>query len=261
MDRKRILRWSIAFALIASAVCMSCKNESKESQPPIDKKAVVTEATKPAALDPKTVITGPNAREICVRPKTISSDPQTIEDVIALLNKMPKPVTVPCLLDVLERPLHVNVTSNRFSGQPANGAKSPRIFLFVGQSLILSVVPTGDSSEIVEFGYKTDADHSIKGELKFPVSADLTSDAAYTFILSKDNKTTLCSGCHFPEEEPPAGFATNAIVSRFVRPFNEYNVPLTTLETLNSQCKTKKSDECALIQSIFAQGKVLPKDF
>lgn len=236
--------------LVLTLISLSCVKPKKQEPAATGDQA----ASKPA-------ISGPNARELCQRPKAVTSDPKSIEDVIELLNKMPKPVTVACFLDVLERPLYVSATANPISGQPATSAQSPRIFLMVGTTLIISVVPSGTGGGIIEFGYKTDSAHSIKGELKFPVLETLADDAAYTSILDPMSEGTFCRICHFPEVPSATGFSPHAYTSKIVPPIDAYDVPLKTLKAVNELCKTEKKDECEVIQSIFAQDEVIAKGF
>ena len=103
----------------------------------------------------------------CEPPKGISNDPQNINDVILLLNSMPKPVTMPCYLQVLKRPLRANATASILSVQPAADENNPRIFLFSGPSLIQSFVPMESSSKAIEFSFLLDDVTSIKGRNNF----------------------------------------------------------------------------------------------
>ena len=152
----------LAMSLLSGIACTKTAkdNTGVAVNKPSTPKSKLGDETTTEKLPKIAKIEGPNARVLCVRPKTVITDPRTIEDVIRLLNEMPKPVSVACLIDVLERPLHVNATSNPFSGQPATSSKSPRIFLFLGKSLLVSVVPTGAGAEVVEFGFNTDENRS-----------------------------------------------------------------------------------------------------
>jgi len=55
----------------------------------------------------------------------VNSDPKSIQDFVDLVNELPKPVTVNCVVEALERPLTISATSNRFSAQGATGSTSP----------------------------------------------------------------------------------------------------------------------------------------
>lgn len=242
-----------------------CVNENQKTEAThADAKPVVVQ--KPATAPVKEIpaeptILGPNARAVCKRPASIQKNPETIEDVITLLNALPKPVTAACMIDTLDGPLQVNATSNVFSGQPANGIKNPRIFLFLGPSLIMSVVPDGMGSKVVEFGFRLGHDESVKGELEFPVTETLAADAAYTHILSRNSNGTICGSCHFSEGAAPDPFPPTAFVSRLVPAMDDYDVPVDVLQDLNAGCKTKVGDHCPLIQALFLRGKVQAKSF
>lgn len=206
-------------------------------------------------------IPGPNARELCQRPASISSSPETIEDVVRLLNAMPKPVSVPCFLDTLDAPFYINATSNQFSGQPAGESHSPRIFLFVGQALVISVVPTGIGAEMIEFSYRINAEESVKGELAFPVEETLALDAPYAHVIGRVAGETACMVCHYPERQAPEEFPSNAFASRWIGAIADYDVKVETLRKLSKTCESKEGAHCPVIQALFFRGPVYAKDF
>ncbi|RZA24343.1 MAG: hypothetical protein EOP10_10195 [Proteobacteria bacterium] len=242
---------------------ISCVKESKT--PPAQKSASVDLKpeikTPPVIVKEKIKTKGPNAREICTRPDSIPKSPETIADILVLINAMPKPLSVPCLIDTLDNPFYVNATDNQFSGQPAYGYENPRIFLFLGSKLIVSVVPSGPGGKVVEFGYKTSETQTIKGELEFPVTEDLGMDAPYTYILNREKDGTVCGTCHFPESRAPDGFPDTAYTSLLVKPLNGYDVQLETLQNLNKECESSAGDHCPVIQSLFVRGNVQLKSF
>lgn len=208
----------------------------------------------------ETGISGPNARELCVRPASAPSNPQTLEDIILTINALPKPVSVACLVDVLPRPLYVHATSNPLSGQPAVSASIPRIFVFIGPSLTANIVPGGEGSKAIEFGFRLDSIVSVKGEIEFPVTENLPLTAAYNTVLSEGRDGTECEICH-GQEQNVSSISPLAFSSRINRPDPAYNVSLEDLEALNAGCAKEKKDECPIIQAIFSQGQVLSREF
>ena len=66
----------------------------------------------------------------CVAPEGVSTAPQTIAEVVTLLNALPKPLNLPCFVASLARPLSLHAVNSPFSAQPAQGRRSPRIFIF-----------------------------------------------------------------------------------------------------------------------------------
>src|SRR4051794_26926429 len=107
----------VALASIAThaAACADAKPERATEERPAD-----------AGID-----AGIDAADRCVAPAGTTSSPQTIADVVELLNAMPKPVSLPCFLSTLARPLEVHATLSVTSAQPAVGKRSPRIFIFL----------------------------------------------------------------------------------------------------------------------------------
>src|SRR3712207_6534727 len=76
------------------------------------------------------------------QPKGVPRNPTSIAEAVALVSALPRPLTVGCYLESLERPLRVNATSAVISLQPAAGPRNPRMFLFAG-NLVSSIVPAG----------------------------------------------------------------------------------------------------------------------
>ena len=112
---------------------------------------------------------------LCPPPPGVSARPRTIAETVALVNALPRPVTVACFLESLERPLYVNATRSFISLQPAVGNRSPRLFLmFEGMSM--SVVPEGSGSKLIEFGEFVTPERTLKAEIKTPVVAEVKPD-------------------------------------------------------------------------------------
>ena len=55
--------------------------------------------------------------------------PDSIGDAVALINALPKPLTIACFVSALNRPLNLNLTTSTISVQPAIGVSNPRIFI------------------------------------------------------------------------------------------------------------------------------------
>src|SRR5450432_198125 len=63
----------------------------------------------------------------CRAPAGVSNNPQSIAETITLLNALPKPLSIPCFLESLARPIPVLATFGVLSAQPAVGVRSPRV--------------------------------------------------------------------------------------------------------------------------------------
>lgn len=196
----------------------------------------------------------------CVAPPGVSNAPRSIAEAVTLVNALPKPVTVACYLEALARPLELYATRGAISAQPAVGARSPRIFLFF-DPLIASVVPDGMGRDLVEFGELESDTRSLKGELRFPIGAEVSADEPFAHLLFQGSRTA-CSLCH-AEEVPHAEltFAT-AFVSRSLKPRPEERVSLTDLITEFLNCDPSAEPErCAILNGLFEQGDVVDRDF
>ena len=202
---------------------------------------------------------------VCRPPVGTNGSPQTIEDAVTLLNALPKPTSIPCFLESLDRPLHASATSNTISAQPAFSAASPRIFLRLGQ-LVLSVVPEGDASHLIEFSYLLEGDaRSIKGELSLPLTQAVPASAPYEHVLSTDASGrggTVCGLCHGPEERVQSIDFTAAFSSVAFRPNPNSRVPLEALTQAQKSCDVAAQPErCAVLTALFGHGPVVQADF
>lgn len=189
----------------------------------------------------------------CVPSGGATGAPGTIEEAVALINSLPRPTSVACLVESLDRPLRLSATESDFSAQPAHGRRSPRIFLFSGP-LILSVVPDGPGAEVVEFSQLDASGRSIKGELAFPIEAEVLPEAPYTKVMFQPD-LTVCAFCH--ADEKPAHRVGNAWAysSQALRPVDSSLVPIEELQRGASTCDTSVEPECCrLLQELFEHG-------
>jgi hypothetical protein len=206
----------------------------------------------------------PTAR-LCPPPPGVSARPRTIAETVALVNALPRPVTVACFLESLERPLYVNATSSFISLQPAVGARSPRLFLmFDGMSL--SVVPDGAGSKLIEFGEFVTPERTLKAEIKTPIVAEVQpGDPFRSPILTEGTNAgmaTSCRTCHaFEERWEPIGFA-EAFVSDALRPAPRTEVPLPDVAAQREACPDDDQGErCTILRALFDHGPVLERKF
>jgi hypothetical protein len=196
----------------------------------------------------------------CVAPAGTTGAPQSIADVVSLLNALPKPVTLPCFVETLARPLAVHATQSAVSAQPSVGARSPRIFLLF-EKLRMSVVPAGMGSRLLEFGEIRPEAHSVKAEIEFPVEATLTPEAPFERVMFSDIATG-CSFCHADEQPVPDFTFTKAFNSVSLRPADSKGVSIPFLTTEAQTCDaTAEPDRCALLRSLVDQGQLVEQAF
>ena len=158
-----------------------------------------------------------------------------------------------CFVATLPRPLAVVATLNVASAQPAGGRGAPRMF-FMLPKLVISAVPEGEGSKVLEFGEWTGTTSTIKAEIGLPVTAPLAADAPFARILQGTGDRTSCETCHGGEE--PHATIAKAFVSDALRPSNE--VTVAELEELHSLCVTSgtSSSRCDFIHALFDFGEV-----
>jgi hypothetical protein len=196
----------------------------------------------------------------CRAPAGVSNNPQSIAETITLLNALPKPLTIPCFLESLARPIPMAATFGVLSAQPAVGVRSPRMFLFFGPNR-MSIVPDGVGSSVLEFGEQRPDYRSLKGEIEFPLTGDIPQSAPFDRVLFNDQLTT-CGLCHAAEQSEPSPFTTHAFVSKSLRPAPRNAVTLQSLQHELSICnRGAEPYRCAMLDSLFSLGPVTDAQF
>lgn len=195
----------------------------------------------------------------CTAPQGVSGKPATIEDVVVLLNSLPKPVTVRCFLESLERPLNVTLTNSQISGQPAVGNRSPRIFI-LNEKLFMSVVPEGRGKDFLELSYQTSATTSIKAEIEFPILDRIAKGKPYSNVLF--NSGTNCRSCHRAEKQVGSVDGIPLFDSWAYQPDKETLVDLQKFKNELRICNFDKEPErCEIIRALLNNGEVNTQAF
>jgi hypothetical protein len=194
----------------------------------------------------------------CSTPNGVNGRPTTLEDAVILMNTLPRPTTLACFIEALERPLQVFMTRSNQSLQPSPGPESPRIFI-VNKPLVMSIVPVGTASVTLELGYRTQPSRSIKTEIVFPLTRDVTFDTFFDEVIS--GPTTRCAQCHTGETKvfDPA-LNIEVFESDIYEPFSPtYDVDVETVRAARAACDDAAEPyRCAILGSLFDHGDVVP---
>ncbi|MFK7873409.1 MAG: hypothetical protein AB8C84_09655 [Oligoflexales bacterium] len=182
-----------------------------------------------------------------------------MEDVVEFINLLPKPLSLPCLIQHLPRPLPLYATLSTLSVQPAFDDQTPRIFLLYGD-LILSFVALGEESDFLEMSHILNTVSSVKGEIQFPVMQKLEPADPYKKIASKDVEGSRCQGCHTDEKAAPPPFPMGSLQSSAIRPMPQMEMSLQFLEYYADQCEDLSLIRCQMLKSLF-DGEVESHDF
>ena len=178
--------------------------------------------------------------------------PQTIDELVAHIDALPHPVTIPCVLASLPRPLSLVATTSVLSVQPAKGDENPRLFI-IGDGLIFSVVATGDGSDLLEFSEFVSDSRTIKAELEFPIHEAIDPDEPYEH--DRFQGLTSCGLCHPNESEWPE--RPGAFVSSALRPVPSTLVPVDSLEDELDACDWQaEASRCTMLSAVFDYGEV-----
>ena len=177
---------------------------------------------------------------------------------MALLAGLPRPTTVACLLESLDRPLELYLTSSTFSAQPAPAERSPRTFVVLGP-LLLSVVAEGEASTLVEVGYQSAPGRSIKAEIPFPLRAAPTPPELLDQV--RIGRVSMCGGCHTNERQVADDFFSRTVGGGFesdvIPPLYVLQVGLDVLRAEAEGCDPQlEPDRCGLLSALFDHGEV-----
>jgi len=187
--------------------------------------------------------------------------PKSIEAVVALINSLPKPVDVPCLIESLERPLNIYAAESIGSAQPSEGKRSPRIFIFIDK-LILTIVPDGPGRELLEMSVLVGEQDSIKAELELPIVGPIEASAPFNRVRNQAGSGTSCGLCHRPESVATQVTVAQAFLSKAIRPSPFSEVNLNALFDEYKQCNfATEAKRCAILRAVFTNGQVRRKDF
>lgn len=224
--------------------------EEVVSTPPV---TPAVEENTPEEMLPEEML--PEERERCATPDRVSGSPNTIPAALILMNALPRPTTLECFIESLERPLSVYLTSSGGSLQPSLGARSPRTFIVNGD-LVMSIVFDGEAAQTLELGYRTSPERSIKTEILFPLERDITLNNLFDRV--ETGSVTMCGACHTGEiftnhVEFPDGVYESAVIV----PSSVFTVDLESLRAEEAECDpATESARCGLLDSFFDHGEV-----
>ena len=198
----------------------------------------------------------PDAPRECLAPEGMGS-PATVQDTVDLINALPKPTSLPCFLESLDRPLQIAATNSDRSAQPSSGEENPRLFI-TRDAMILSVLPEGPGADRLEFAVGVGDGLSVKGELAFPIEAEIDASEPYVQILR--NPGTSCGACHDREQHWETINEVPVFASEALQYPVEDDVSPAYVDALAQGCDADATPErCATLTSVFAHGSVVPQ--
>jgi len=180
---------------------------------------------------------------------------------VALVNALPKPTSVACFVESLDRPLGAYATSSMFSLQPAVSKASPRLFFKVGR-LWLSIVIDGDGKDLLEFGELLDDGlRSLKAELQFPTTDQVPPGLPFDRVLYTTGGT-VCGVCHREEALDHLEGTSQIFSSLAFRPQPATRVSLDYLRDQARSCDWQAEPQrCDLLSAVFGGGDVVDAEF
>lgn len=239
--------------LIALAACDGSTTEGGPTPSPSPSATTAPTSSAKPATDGGSQDAGPHPSAALQQCAESKGDIASIADAVTRLNAIvAKGGDGACFVATLPRPLAVVATLNGVSGQPAGGRGAPRIF-FMLPKIVITAVPEGEGSKVLEFGEWMGSTSTLKGEIALPVTTPLTPAAPFERVLLGGDHTS-CGTCHGVEEAHPT--IPNAFVSNALRPKNELTLAeLEELHTLCTQAGTE-SARCTFIHALFDFGEI-----
>ncbi|MCX4247421.1 hypothetical protein [Paraliomyxa miuraensis] len=193
----------------------------------------------------------------CVPPPGMGS-PVDIEELVALVDALPKPTSLACVLESLDRPLSLYASSSVAGAQPALGIDNPRLFLLTGD-LTLSMTLHG-THEVLEIAQAIGDRRSIKAELLFPVDEPLAPSAPYDAVAFGSNGTA-CGLCHGEETRVAEIDYTTAWASDAYQDDPEQTVSVSFLRQHAIECDHEaNARRCERLDALFGHGEVVQGD-
>lgn len=174
---------------------------------------------------------------------------------MTLINALPKPLSIACFLEALDRPFLIQATSSQLSAQPAGGPGSPRIFLFRG-GLFMGVVPSNSAQVELEFGEFAGVGATVKGSVFFPVLGPVAASLPYTTVRAGTG--TSCGNCHGAETRMNDNAThTGAYISNLMTPDPSKEVAVSSVAAYAENCNPRTEPQrCAILSAIIGDGDV-----
>jgi hypothetical protein len=239
-----------------------------EPQPPATppEEPAEPEEPPPAMMTPPVVVPTPSVTPPGSQTSTgtgckpalgVSGSPETISQAIILMNTLPRPTTLACFLEALDRPLTLYMTKSDDSLQPSPGARSPRTFILRGD-MEMSVVLDGSARDTLEFGYRYAPGRTIKAEVAFPLTRDVNERSLFDRVQVTP-RTTKCGACHVGEDhEDFPGFPLGVFASDVLEPFEMDAVTIESIQAEHASCDAASEEyRCGLLSALFDHGDVV----
>jgi len=251
--RMRLSPWALAVAILSAAFAACSTSANSTSAAP---SAVANDAGAEDAVAHSTEHAAPEELKRCAE---VQRDLASVEDAIARLNEL-IPADGPCFVAALPRPLAVTATIGVLSAQPADGTVSPRLF-FLLPKIVVSAVPSGKGSGLIEFGEWAGEMRTLKGEVALPVNSPLALDAAFARVMSTSGESTVCGSCHRDEERHPT--VANGFISAAFRTEPGQGRTLAELSEMHQECirTNDPSARCSMFHAVFDFGEVVQGAF
>ncbi|MCR9159125.1 MAG: hypothetical protein ACE37F_09610 [Nannocystaceae bacterium] len=190
----------------------------------------------------------------CIAPEGLGR-PRSIEQAVDLINALPKPTSLSCFVESLDRPLALAATDSQSSAQPAEGAENARLFI-TEDPLIMSVLPDGPGSDKLEFAVDVGDGLSIKAELEFPIEAELPYAAPYDEVRRATG--TSCGACHLREQVWDTIDDVPIFASEALQHPTERDISPAFVEALAGNCDPGlTARRCEMLTAVFAHGETV----
>jgi hypothetical protein len=123
---------------------------------------------------------------------------------------------------------------------------------------VMSIVLDGRASDTLEFGFRPEPSRSIKAEVLFPRTTDVSETSLFDRVQVTP-RTTKCGACHVGEaHEDYPGFPLGVFASDVLVPFELDEVSIDSLKAEAAACdEAAEPYRCGLLSALFDHGEVV----
>jgi hypothetical protein len=119
-------------------------------------------------------------------------------------------------------------------------------------------VVDGSASSRLDLGFRSTPSRSIKAEIEFPLTRNVSEATLFDRILETP-QTTVCGQCHVSEVKRDfPGFPSGAFESDVFLPYDADQVSLESARSAAASCdRAAEPDRCGLLSALFDHGDVM----
>ena len=172
------------------------------------------------------------------------------------MNSLPRPTTLDCFIESLERPLSVYLTTAvaAFSRRPGHAAQGPLSSMAI---LAVSLDFAGEASETLELGYRTRRTAPIKTQIIIPLQLDITLGGCCSSCGGR-KPHAVCGLSHGEMFTFMGRFPKGSTYERARTSVGVHRWTWSRFELKRRRGSGAQSNRCGMLDAFFDYGEVQP---